>query len=95
MSITSKFVGFKLFAVGAENPRRKGSVGYKSHEIIRKNPGITYDEYVAKGGVPASLRYDYEHDYVEARSRAPKAKAKGKAKAKAQANNDAAKAAAK
>jgi len=64
MSITSKFAGVKLFAVGDVNPRRKGSIGYKSHALIRKNPGITYEAYVEKGGVPASLRYDFDSAFV-------------------------------
>jgi len=79
MSMTSKFAGLKFYAVGDANPRRKGSIGFKSHALIRKNPGLTYEQYVEKGGVPASLRYDYDAGYVV--NRAPKAKAKAKAEA--------------
>jgi hypothetical protein len=82
MAKTSIFAGVKLFAVGDANPRRKGSVGFKSHAIIRKNPGITYEAYVEKGGIPASLRFDYAMGYVT--NRAPRAKAKTAKAAKAQ-----------
>ena len=83
MATTSRFAGLFIFPVGDENPRRKGSIGHKSHAIIRRNPGLSFEDYLAKGGVLASLQYDYDRGFVETRTRRPTGKAKPDAKATA------------
>ena len=67
MARESSFMGKPLYSTVGTNPRRKDSIGYKSHQIILKNPGITFEEYVKKGGEPASLRWDMLHGYVTTR----------------------------
>lgn len=49
------------------NPRRKDSHGFRSLEIIRKQPGLTYEAFVAAGGRPNDLRWDVNHGHVAAR----------------------------
>jgi hypothetical protein len=55
----SPFAGMRLYSTQEENPRRKDSLGYKSHEIVRKNPGIYFEDYILKGGRSKDLTYDY------------------------------------
>lgn len=58
---TSKYSGMKLTPskeAAAKNPRKEGSHGFKSIEIIRKNPGITYEDYIKKGGRNNDLEWD-------------------------------------
>lgn len=50
------------------NPRRKGSHGYKSLQLIIDNPGITAEEFVAKGGRNVDLRWDLKAGNVRAES---------------------------
>lgn len=41
-----------------ENPSRDGSKRHKAFEIIRKHPkGLSYDDYIAKGGTRTNLAY--------------------------------------
>lgn len=57
----SKYTGMKLTASAEAkkaNPRKEGSHGYRSMEIIRNNPGITYEEFIAKGGRGNDLEWD-------------------------------------
>lgn len=46
------------------NPRRAGSHGYRSLQIIIDHPGITTEEYIAKGGRLNDLRWDLAHGNV-------------------------------
>ena len=46
------------------NPRRAGTNGWNSFEIVRKNDGLTYAAYIAAGGRPKDLAWDIEHGYV-------------------------------
>lgn len=55
---TGTYNGHKLRAVGKENPRREGSHGAASFQIVLDNPGITYEDFIAKGGRPQNLRKD-------------------------------------
>ena len=63
----SKFEGkvIKLSPDIKINPRRETSFGYKSMEIViaAKN-GITYEEYIRKGGRRQDLAWDIAHGYV-------------------------------
>lgn len=49
-----------------QNPRRQNSHGYRSLQIVIDNPGITTEEYVAKGGRLNDLRWDIAHGNVRA-----------------------------
>lgn len=51
-------------APGYINTRRAGSHGYRSLQIVIDNPGITTEEYVAKGGRMNDLRWDLAHGNV-------------------------------
>lgn len=48
------------------NPRRPNSHGYRSLQIIIDNPGITTEEFVAKGGRLNDLRWDISYNRVKA-----------------------------
>jgi hypothetical protein len=86
--------GMTLHPKTKENPRREGTNGFKSFAIVLKNPGISYNDYIDKGGRNVDARWDEAHGYLELRAGkgvakaapAPKAKAaakkNGKAKAK-------------
>jgi hypothetical protein len=58
----SAYEGKKLYPVADAckdgNPRRAGSAGHKSMEIIIKNPGITYEEFIKKGGRAKDVLWD-------------------------------------
>lgn len=49
-----------------ENPRRKGTWGYKSFEIILAagDEGISYEDFLAKGGRNKDLTWDWNHGFV-------------------------------
>lgn len=61
------YSGMQLFPLKTENPRRPGSFGFESMKIIIDKPGITTEDFVAKGGRPNDLRWDIEHKNVEAK----------------------------
>jgi hypothetical protein len=63
----SEFAGKPLFAKVASNPRRPDSHGHKSMAIILRKPGITYEDFLAKGGRNGDLRYDTVHGHVTTR----------------------------
>ena len=50
------------------NVRRKGSHGYRSLQIVIDNPGITTEEFVAKGGRLNDLRWDINQGNVRVES---------------------------
>jgi hypothetical protein len=56
--------GQTLKAGSSDNPRRAGSHGYRSLQIIIDNPGITTEDYLAKGGRLNDLRWDLAHGNV-------------------------------
>jgi hypothetical protein len=67
----SCFSGKKLFPTDAAkktNPRREGSWGQKSLDIIRHQPGITYEAFMRAGGRPVDLRYEVAKGNAEARA---------------------------
>lgn len=62
---TGKFVGKRLFATQQGNPRRIGTFGFQSYEIIRgKLEGVAYEDYVAAGGRPQDLQWDMKREWV-------------------------------
>lgn len=60
----SSFSGKKLFAKTTENERRFGSHGYDSFQILLDNPGITYEDYLARGGRLKDLAWDSKYERV-------------------------------
>ncbi len=83
----SSLSGMTIHPKTKENPRREGTNGFKSFAIVLKNPGISYNDYIDKGGRNVDVRWDEAHGYVELRG--------GKASPKAAAAKPAKKAAAK
>lgn len=67
-----KFLGKRIFSLLDENPRREGIPGYQSFDLILRagKRGITYDDYIAKGGRPLDLIWDVKHGHAEARDAA-------------------------
>lgn len=68
---TGKYAGMKLTAskdAQKENPRRPGSEGWKSLEIIRKKPGISYEDFRKAGGHPGQLNLDVTNGNIIAKS---------------------------
>ena len=59
-------VGKTLTATVTDNPRRANSHGYKSLQIIIDNPGLTTEDYLAKGGRRNDLNWDIAHGNVKA-----------------------------
>lgn len=55
-----------LTAKVTENPRRPGTKGRASLQIIMDAPGISTEMYMNLGGRHQDLKWDIEHDYVEA-----------------------------
>lgn len=68
----SQFSGMILKATVETNTRREGSHGHKSLGIILAagKPGISYEDYTAKGGRLNDLVWDVNKDNVEV-SKAP------------------------
>ena len=60
----SKLNGKKLTASTQENPRREGTHGHKSMQLILDNPGITYEKFIELGGRANDLRWDMDHNNV-------------------------------
>ncbi len=56
-----------------ENPRREGSFGYTSLEIIRSQPGIAYEDFILAGGRSKDLDWDvkFGNAFAEPEPRKP------------------------
>lgn len=48
------------------NPRKPGSHGHKSIQVIIDHPGITTEEYLKTGGRLNDLKWDIDHKFVQA-----------------------------
>lgn len=59
----SGFSGKKLYKKVDGNPRREGTWGWKSFNLIKD--GMTYEQYKAGGGRNNDLTWDIEHGFVE------------------------------
>lgn len=65
---SGKFAGKTVFALQDVNPRRVGSHGFNSYEVIRgKKDGVPYAEYISGGGRPNDLKWDIAHKWAEVR----------------------------
>lgn len=62
----SKFSGKRIVPSRKDNPRRPGSHGYRSYEIVRKRPkGISFEDYIERGGRTQDLQWDLDHGFVK------------------------------
>ena len=61
----SKYSGMCLYAMSKGNHRRQGSFGYHSMQIIIENNGISYEDYISKGGRTRDLDWDLDKCHVE------------------------------
>lgn len=59
------FKGKTLHSLVEGNPRRDGTIGQASFQIILNNPGITYENYLKEGGRGIDLKWDYNKGHVE------------------------------
>ena len=59
----SAFSGKRITRLVKENPRRKGSAGFKSFSIIKS--GMSYEQFLAAGGRRQDLAYDVAHKHVK------------------------------
>lgn len=59
--------GRTITAIVETNPRREGTHGHKSMEIVLKagKNGIKYEDYIAAGGRPNDLAWDLDHKSVK------------------------------
>ena len=58
---SDEFAGKKITLTDkSKNPRREGTHGHRSMEIVLKHPGITYEDYTAKGGRRVDLKGSLE-----------------------------------
>jgi hypothetical protein len=64
---TSQHSGKVIFTNLKDNPRREGTFGWHSFEIVRAagKRGVKYEDYRAAGGRPNDLQWDIDHGYVE------------------------------
>ena len=65
--LKSKFANKIIKAKHTDNHRRKNSWGYHSFNIILAagDKGLTYEEFLSKGGRNNDIVWDYNHGYVE------------------------------
>lgn len=63
---TGEFASKTVFALREDNPRRTGTTGFKSYEVLRGKPeGVPYAAYIAAGGRPQDLRWDVARKWAE------------------------------
>ena len=62
----SQFAGKVLNSKCEANPRRANTHGFKSHQIILDNPGISTERFVELGGRANDLKWDIDNDFASA-----------------------------
>jgi len=60
----SKNSGKHIYAIKENNPRKAGTHGWHSMQIIYATPGITYEAFLKAGGRNVDLIWDIEHSNV-------------------------------
>jgi len=61
----SRFSGKVLRVTVKDNPRRPGTHGYRSFEILRAHPeGMIYEDYIAAGGRTNDLQWDIDRNWA-------------------------------
>lgn len=48
-----------------ENPRKPGTSGYESLDLVLKQPGILYEIFRRAGGKKRDLIWDFQHERVK------------------------------
>jgi hypothetical protein len=61
----SNFAGKCIYKLVKDNPRREGSIGYASFNLIVD--GMTYEDYIKAGGRATDAKWDAEHGFIELR----------------------------
>ena len=64
------FSGMRLYPNTDKNPRTKDTIGWKTLEIIMSNPGIIYEDFLAKGGRRLDMAFDVKQGIVLAKNEA-------------------------
>ena len=64
-SSKNKYAGMHFRAVHEINPRRENTFGHHSYQIISDNKGISYEDYIAKGGRSNDLKWDLDHGNIK------------------------------
>jgi|SRR5687768_6660029 len=65
---SGKFAGKVIVPRKETNPRRAGTFGFKSFEIIKgRIEGVPFEEYIKSGGRPKDLQWDIDHKWAEVR----------------------------
>lgn len=62
---TSTLAGKTIVKLSAENPRREGTNGWKSWNLISE--GMTYEQFIAAGGRRVDLAWDIKAGHIELR----------------------------
>lgn len=66
---SSRYSGKRIFGLKPTNPRRPGTHGFKSYEIIRGQlEGVFYEDYILRGGRPNDLQWDIDRKWAEVKS---------------------------
>lgn len=60
---TSTLAGKTIVKLSAENPRREGTNGWKSWNLISE--GMTYEQFIAAGGRRVDLAWDIKAGHIE------------------------------
>ena len=60
----SKRAGLRLQAASDQNPHRSGSWNHRTFEMIKAQPGITYEEALEQGARRNGLNYDLRMGYM-------------------------------
>ena len=63
----SRFAGRKIVLIKRDNPRRPGTHGWRSYEILRDagRRNLTYEQYIEAGGRSNDLAWDLDKGHVE------------------------------
>jgi len=59
----SQYAGKKIYKKVKDNPRREGTHGHRSWELIKN--GMTYEEYISAGGRNNDFTWDLARDRIE------------------------------
>lgn len=64
---TGQFAGKTVFAKKGVNPRRVGTKGWHSYNILigKMTEGVPYADYIAAGGRAVDLDWDIKHKFAE------------------------------
>jgi hypothetical protein len=61
---SGKYAGKLIVPLKEVNPRRAGTSGFKSYEIIKgRIEGVPFEEYIKAGGVTRDLEWDMAHNW--------------------------------